>query len=57
MMVGQAYMLMNTDLSATVLSGKQNDSCCQIVFETGKSSQGVPVMAQGINLIEMFKEG
>ena len=36
-------------------SGKQNNGFWQLVFETGKSPQGVQVMAQGINLIEMMK--
>lgn len=45
----------NKDLSATVFGGKQNNSFWQTVFETGKSPQGVQVMAQGINLVEMIK--
>lgn len=45
----------NKDLSATVFGGKQNNSFWQTVFETGKSPQGVQVMPQGINLVEMIK--
>ena len=45
----------NKDLSATVFGGKQNNSFWQTVFETGKSPQGVQVMAQGINLVELIK--
>lgn len=45
----------NKDLSATVFGGKQNNSFWQTVFETGKSPQGVPVMAKPINLVEMIK--
>jgi len=45
----------NKDLSATVFGGKQNNSFWQTVFETGRSPQGVQVMPQGINLVEMIK--
>ncbi|MDF9776712.1 HNH endonuclease [Pseudomonas baetica] len=45
----------NKDLSATVFGGKQNNSFWQTVFETGKSPQGVQVMPQGINLVELIK--
>ena len=45
----------NKDLSETVFGGKQNNSFWQTVFETGKSPQGVQVMPQGINLVEMIK--
>lgn len=45
----------NKDLSATVFGGKQNNSFWQTVFETGKSPQGVQVMPQAINLVEMIK--
>jgi len=45
----------NKDLSETVFGGKQNNSFWQTVFATGKSPQGVQVMAQPINLVEMIK--
>lgn len=45
----------NKDLSETVFGGKQNNSFWQTVFETGKSPQGVQVMPQAINLVEMIK--
>lgn len=45
----------NKDLSATVFGGKQNNSFWQTVFETGKSPQGVQVMPNAINLVEMIK--
>ena len=45
----------NKDLSETVFGGKANNSFWQTVFETGKSPQGVRVMPQGINLVEMIK--
>jgi hypothetical protein len=45
----------NKDLSETVFGGKQNNSFWQTVFETGKSPQGVRVMPQPINLVEMIK--
>lgn len=45
----------NKDLSATVFGGKQNNSFWQSVFETGKSPQGVQVMPQAINLVDMIK--
>lgn len=50
-------MLMNMDISATFSGGKQSDNYCQVAFETGENLQGVPLMVQGINLIQMFKEG
>lgn len=45
----------NKDLSATVFGGKQTNGYWQTIFETGKSTQGVQVMPQGINLVEMIK--
>jgi hypothetical protein len=45
----------NNDLSATVFGGKQNNSFWQKVFETGRTPQGVQVMPQGINLVELIK--
>ena len=45
----------NKDLSATVFGGKQNNSFWQTVFETGRSPQGVQVLAKPLNLVEMIK--
>lgn len=45
----------NRELSATVFGGKQNNSFWQTVFETGRSPQGVQVMPQAINLVEMIR--
>lgn len=45
----------NNDLSATVFGGKQNNSFWQNVFETGRTTQGVHVMPQGINLVELIR--
>lgn len=45
----------NTELSATVFGGKQNNSFWKNVFETGKTPQGMEVLAAPINLIDMIK--
>jgi hypothetical protein len=45
----------NKDLSETVFGGKQNNSFWETVFSTGKSPQGVQVMAKGLNLVEMIQ--
>lgn len=54
--LGALPLWANKDLSATVFGGKQNNAFWQTVFETGRSPQGVQVMAKGINLVEMIKE-
>uniref|UniRef100_E6QDY5 HNH nuclease domain-containing protein n=1 Tax=mine drainage metagenome TaxID=410659 RepID=E6QDY5_9ZZZZ len=45
----------NTDLSATIFGGKQNNGFWKTVFETGRTPQGMIVLAQPINLIDMIK--
>ncbi len=45
----------NTDLSATVFGGKQNNGFWKTVFETGRTPQGMQVLAGPLNLIEMIK--
>lgn len=45
----------NIELSATVFGGKQNNSFWKTVFETGRTPQGMEVLAEPINLIEMIK--
>jgi hypothetical protein len=45
----------NTDLSETIFGGKQNNGFWKAVFETGRTPQGMVVLAQPINLIEMIK--
>jgi hypothetical protein len=45
----------NRDLSETVFGGKQNPSFWKTVFETGRTPQGMQVLAQPLNLIEMIK--
>jgi hypothetical protein len=45
----------NRDLSETVFGGKQNNSFWKTVFETGRTPQGMQVLAQPLNLIEMIK--
>ena len=46
----------NRDLSATVFGGKQNYEFWQTIFETGKTSQGQPVIPSGgINLMKMIQ--
>lgn len=43
----------NNTLSSTVFGGKQNNQFWQTVFSTGSSPQGVKVLAQPINLLEL----
>jgi hypothetical protein len=43
------------DLSETVFGGKQNNNFWKTVFETGRTPQGMQVLAQPLNLIEMIK--
>lgn len=45
----------NRDLSETVFGGKQNNNFWKTVFETGRTPQGMHVLAQPLNLIEMIK--
>ncbi len=45
----------NTDLSETIFGGKQNNSFWKTVFETGRTPQGMEVLAKPVNLIEMIK--
>lgn len=44
----------NRDLSLSVFGGKQNYEYWQRVFETGRSPQGQPVLAEPINLMKMI---
>ena len=53
--LGNLPLWVNNELSSTVFGGKQNYNFWQNIFETGKSSQGVKVLAQPLNLIEMIK--
>ena len=43
------------ELSETVFGGKNNNAFWQTVFETGKTPQGVSVLVQPLNLVEMIK--
>lgn len=45
----------NRDLSLSVFGGKQNYEYWQTVFESGKTPQGQPVLATGINLMNMIR--
>ena len=45
----------NRDLSETVFGGKQNNNFWKTIFETGRTPQGMDVLAQPLNLIEMIK--
>jgi hypothetical protein len=45
----------NTDLSETIFGGKQVAGFWGAVFETGRTPQGMEVLAKPINLIEMIK--
>lgn len=46
----------NTQLSTTVFGGKQTNDFWRKIFETGKSPQGIQVLPEPINLLEMMKE-
>lgn len=45
----------NIDLSDTVFGGKQNNGFWKTVFDTGRTPQGMVVLPQPLNLIEMIK--
>ena len=45
----------NIELSDSVFGGKQNNSHWQAIFTTGKSPQGMQVLAEPINLIKMIQ--
>jgi hypothetical protein len=45
----------NIDLSDTVFGGKQNNAFWKLVFETGRTPQGMNILTQPINLIDMLK--
>lgn len=45
----------NNELSSTVFGGKQNYQYWHTIFTTGSSPQGVVVLAQPINLLELQK--
>ena len=46
----------NKELSSTVFGGKQVNDYWQTIFETGKSSQGLQVLAEPIDLMKMIKD-
>lgn len=45
----------NRDMSDTVFGGKQNNNFWKTVFETSRTPQGMQVLAQPLNLIDMIK--
>lgn len=45
----------NKELSSTVFGGKQNYDFWQTIFETGKTSQGVEVLPEPIDLMKMIQ--
>jgi len=46
----------NKQLSSTVFGGKQNNEYWQLIFETGKSPQGIPVLGEPVNIMKMIME-
>ncbi|MEP0860270.1 MAG: HNH endonuclease [Ignavibacterium sp.] len=46
----------NKELSSTVFGGKQNYDYWQTIFESGKSPQGVQVLAEPIDLMKMIQQ-
>lgn len=53
--LAQLPLWTNNALSATVFGGKQNYQFWNTIFTTGSSPQGVKVLAQPINLLELQK--
>ena len=51
----QLPMWVNKDLASSVFGGKRNNAFWQSIFETGASTDGVEVMPQGINIMQMIK--
>ncbi len=45
----------STELSDTAFGGKQNSSFWKTIFETGRTPQGMQVLAKPLNFIEMIK--
>ena len=45
----------NKDLSGSVFGSKRNNDYWQAIFETGSTTDGVEVMPEGINLMEMIR--
>lgn len=45
----------STELSETIFAGRQNNNFWKAIFETGKTSQGMQVLAKPINLMELIK--
>jgi hypothetical protein len=45
----------NRDLSETVFGGRQSNNFWKTIFETGRTPQGMQVLAQPLNLIEMIR--
>jgi hypothetical protein len=54
-MIDQLPLCVGTDLSDTVFGGKQNKSFWKTIFETGRTPQGLQVLAKPLNFIEMIK--
>jgi hypothetical protein len=46
----------NRDLSNTIFGGKQNNDFWQTIFETSKSPQGLQVLVEPINLMNMIND-
>jgi hypothetical protein len=46
----------NKELSSTVFGGKQVNDYWQTIFETGKTSQGLQVLSEPIDLMKMIKD-
>jgi hypothetical protein len=46
----------NNELSSTVFGGKQNYEYWQTIFEKGTTPQGLPVLAEPVDLMDMIKE-
>lgn len=52
--LGELPLWANTELSSTVFGGKQNNNYWDSVFKTGRTPQGMEILAKPLNLIEMI---
>ena len=53
--LSQLPLWKDRSMSSTIFSGKQNYEYWKIIFDTGKSVDGVVVLAKPLNFIEMIK--
>ncbi len=54
--IARISIWVNKDLSITLFGGKPINDYWRVIFETGKSPQGLQVLPEGLNLDELLKE-